>query len=98
MDVVSQLTEREWMSLEYTPVGDAGFAKLAGLASITELHLDQADITDASVKVLSGFTKLRYVDLYHTEVSETGYESLKKALTGCTVNWSRDAARRERRT
>jgi hypothetical protein len=43
-------------------------------------------------------SKLHYMDLYHTEFSEQGYESLKKALPGCTINWSKDATRRERRT
>jgi len=41
---------------------------------------------------------LRYMDLYHTSVSESGFETLKKSLSGCDINWNKDATRRERRT
>ena len=41
---------------------------------------------------------LKYVDMYHTVVSEKGFESLKKALPGCQINWSLDSTKRERRT
>jgi Leucine-rich repeat (LRR) protein len=88
----------ESLSLEYTVVGDAGFAKLAGLTALTELHLDHVNITDASIKVLTGLSKLRYIDLYHTSLSEQGYESLKKALPSCDINWNKDSTKRERRT
>jgi hypothetical protein len=48
--------------------------------------------------VLSGMSKLRYTDLYHTSLSEQGYENLKKALPGCDINWNKDSTKRERRT
>jgi hypothetical protein len=85
------------LSLEYTSVGDAGFAKLAGLP-LAELHLDHTNLTDASVKALSSLSKLRYIDLYHTELTQQGYDSLKKALPACAINWSKDSAKRERRS
>jgi hypothetical protein len=86
------------LSLEYTAVGDAGFAKLAGLAGLTELRLDRTNITDASVNILTGLTNLKYLDIYHTLISEQGFQLLKKALPGCRINWSLDSTRRERRT
>ena len=42
--------------------------------------------------------KLKYVDVYHTVISEQGFESLKKALPGCQINWSLDSTKKERRT
>ena len=98
MDLVGKMSKLESLSLEYTAVGDAGFAKLAGITGLTELHLDHVNLTDASLKVLTGLTKLRYIDLYHTSLSEEGYESLKKALPNCEINWSKDSTRRERKT
>ena len=98
MESVAQLAKLESLSLEYTTVTDAGFAKLAGLSSLAELHLDHTEITDASVKMLDRPAQSRVRRLYHTLISEQGFESLKKALPGCQINWSLDATRRERRS
>jgi Leucine-rich repeat (LRR) protein len=98
MEWVAQLPRLESLSLEYTPVTDTGFAKLAALTSLSELHLDHTEITDASVKGLTSLRNLKYVDVYHTSISEQGFNSLHKALPACRINWSLDAARRERRT
>jgi hypothetical protein len=97
LEPVSKFTKLEALSLEYTSVSDAGFAKLAGLP-LAELHLDHTNLTDASVKALGALDKLRYIDLYHTELTQDGYASLKKALPACTVNWSKDSTKRERRS
>jgi hypothetical protein len=96
--LVAKMSKLESLSLEYTSVGDVGFAKLTGLTQLSELHLDHVNITDASIKVLSGLSKLRYIDLYHTSLSEQGYESLKKGLPLCDINWNKDSTKRERRT
>jgi hypothetical protein len=50
------------------------------------------------VKELTALRNLKYVDVYHTSISEQGFHSLQKALPGCRINWSLDATRRERRT
>jgi Leucine-rich repeat (LRR) protein len=97
LEPVSKFAKLEALSLEYTSVGDKGFAKLSGLP-LVELHLDHTNLTDASVKALGSLSKLRYMDLYHTEFTQQGYDSLKKALPGCTINWSKDSAKRERRS
>ena len=95
---MAQLSKLEALRLEYTTVGDAGFAKLAGLTALSELQLDHTEVSDATVKVLAGFSGLKYVDAYHTLISQEGYESLKKSLPACKINWSLDATKRERRT
>jgi hypothetical protein len=65
---------------------------------MTELHLDRTDITDASVDMMRGWQKLRYMDLLHTQISEEGHGSLTKALPDCEINWNLDATRQRRRT
>ncbi len=92
MDWVAKMSKLESLSLEYTAVSDAGFAKLAGL---TQLHgtapRSRRTSRTLPIKVLSGMSKLHYMDLYHTEFSEQGYESLKKALPACDINWNKDS-------
>ena len=51
-----------------------------------------------SVKVISGFSSLRHIDLYHTLVSEQAIASLTKAMPNCTINWAKTSGKRERRT
>ena len=98
MEWIAQLPKLEFLNFDYTPVGDAGFAKLAGLASLAELHLDRTNISDSSIDLLSGLKGLRYIDLYHTLVSEKGMQRLIKALPGCKINWDVNSTRTERRS
>jgi hypothetical protein len=84
--------------LEYTPVTDKGFVQLTKIASLSELHLDHTDITDAAVQGMAGLHNLKYIDVYHTSISEQGFNALQKALPACRINWSLDATRKERRT
>jgi hypothetical protein len=41
---------------------------------------------------------LKDLDLYHTLVSEKGFEQLKTLLPGCRIQYDRDSTRRERRS
>jgi hypothetical protein len=50
------------------------------------------------VSWLLGQKNLKYIDLYHTLISEQSYQSLRKALPTAEVNWSLDAGRTRRRT
>jgi hypothetical protein len=72
LDWIAQLPKLESLTFDYTEVTDAGFARLATLTGLTELHLDRTDITDASLAMLSGLRNLRYLDAYHTLISEPG--------------------------
>ena len=80
------------------PADRKTIARLAGLKSLRELRLDHVSVSDASLKVLTGLVKLRYVDLYHTLLSEPGFETLKKSLPDCDINWNKDSTKRERRS
>jgi len=75
-------------------VGDAGVANLSGLTKLTSLLLDTVDLTDAGVAHVGGFKRLQQLDLYHTLVTDKGFQQLKQALPECVIHYSRDSARR----
>ncbi|RPI55459.1 MAG: hypothetical protein EHM55_07790 [Acidobacteria bacterium] len=98
MAFVAKLPALEALNLNYTPVSDDGIALLAENKAFIELKLDRTDVTDKSLGWLSGQTNLKYLDLYHTRLSEQAYQSLRKALPKTDINWSLDASRARRRT
>ena len=59
---------------------DAGIAKLTGLTKLINLELDSVDLTDAGVAHVAGLRSLKELDLYHTLVTEKGFQQLKTAL------------------
>ena len=95
---VAQLPKLEALNLNYTPVTDAGIAQLSKNTAFVELRLDRTDLTDKSLSWLTAQKNLKYLDLYHTQLSEQGFNSVKKALPNAEINWSLDAARARRRT
>jgi hypothetical protein len=68
------------------------------LANLASLELDSVDLTDAGIAHLGGLRALKDLDLYHTLVSEKGFEQLKTLLPGCRIQYDRDSTRRERRS
>ena len=64
----------------------------------TDLTLDSVDLTDAGAAHLAEIRSLRQLDLYHTLVTDKGFERLKTALPGCQIHYERDSAKRERRS
>jgi len=88
----------EKLGLDYTAVSDKGVDDIAGgLPDITGLRLDSGNITDASVPALSKLKALRELNLYHTLVSQAGYDQLKSALPKCRIIWDRDSSMPTRR-
>jgi hypothetical protein len=75
-------------------VGDAGIASLKALTKLTELLLDTVELTDAGLAHIIAFSNLRQLDLYHTLVTDKGFQQLKQALPDCVIHYSRDSARR----
>ena len=57
-----------------------------------------ATITDSGTAALAAFTQLKALNLYHTLVTDKGFEQLKTALPTCDIHYERDSARRERRS
>lgn len=66
----------KWMDLARTQVTDAGLAHLAGMKSLSRLHLENTKITDAGLEHLKGLSSLEYLNLYGTEVTDAGIQKL----------------------
>ena len=98
MAAIGRLATLESLDLNYTPIGNAGIARLSGLTNLADLSLDSVELTDAGVAPLAGLRSLRQLDLYHTLVTDKGFEQLKAALPGCVIHYVRDSAKRERRS
>jgi hypothetical protein len=64
---------------------------------LIELRMDSSGLTDASVDILRGMRQLRTLNLYHTLVTEKGFETLKKELPQCDIIFDRDSALPNRR-
>jgi len=61
------------------------------------LRLDSATISDASIDTLRTKEHLQYLNLYHTLVTEKGFQTLKTALPKCDIVFDRDSAQPTRR-
>jgi hypothetical protein len=92
------------------PVGElaalpAGEARITGIdlfdtliePRLRELRLDSTNVSDAGLASLRAMTELRSLNLYHTRVTEKGYEELKTALPGCQIVFDRDSSQPNRR-
>ena len=64
------------------------------MTKLTELLLDTVELTDAGVAHVAALKNLRQLDLYHTLVTDKGFQQLKRALPDCVIHYSRDSARR----
>lgn len=76
-----------------TLVDDEGLQKLPVLPGLTELRLANTSLTDASVLHLSQFTMLKLLDLNGTSLTPSGLAELRKAIPGCTIEWSAAAVK-----
>jgi hypothetical protein len=83
--------------LDFTSITDKGVESLKGLPKLQELTFDSLDITDQGAETLASMPNLKSVDLYHTLVSEKGYEKIKAALPACQIYWEKDSALPTRR-
>jgi internalin A len=89
-------TKLEKLNLDYTTFNDAGLKLIAGLP-LVELRLDSANLNDASVETLASIRTLKFVNLYHTLVSEEAHSRLVKALPHAKIVWDRDSKLPNRR-
>jgi Leucine-rich repeat (LRR) protein len=74
------------LSLDATPITDAGLAHLKGLTNLKTLYLTGTQVTDAGLPHLKALTKLRTLFLIKTKVTAQGVAELQKALPEATIS------------
>jgi hypothetical protein len=67
------------------------------LPRLEELTLDSTNVGDEGAEALASMPALKLLDLYHTLVSERGYERIKSSLPLCNILWEKDSALPSRR-
>jgi len=80
------------LGVDFTSVDGEGFSIFKGLPALQELRLDSTGISDASIESLKSMHTLKVLNLYHTTVTEKGFEQLKAALPDCRVIFDRDSS------
>lgn len=78
--VVIALPTLRTLSLEYTPISDAGLAHLKQLSNLQNLDLSQVDhpFTDAGIEHLAGMSTLESLDLEGSHISDVGVKHLQE--------------------
>ena len=85
LDKTSGEVVGDFINLYGTQITDAGLVHLKGLASLTELSLDETQITDAGLVHLKGLTSLTTLGLGGPQITDAGLAEIKAALPNCTI-------------
>jgi hypothetical protein len=75
------------LDLRGTAVTDQGLTHLTDLNNIEELYLDDAEISDAGLKILARFKSLKRIMLNNTAVTKRGVDGLQAAFSNCEILW-----------
>jgi eukaryotic-like serine/threonine-protein kinase len=75
------------LRLQNTLVGDPGMANLKDLKNLKGLSLENTQVGDAGMVYLKDLKNLTHLNLQKTKVTAAKIEELKKALTGCKIEW-----------
>ncbi|CAN5304480.1 hypothetical protein BH10PLA2_BH10PLA2_06390 [soil metagenome] len=77
MKLLKDLKDLVYLNLRGKEVTDAQLAPLAGIPSLTRLHLERTKITDKGMPALKGLVNLEYLNLYGTEIGDAGLVNLE---------------------
>lgn len=84
---VRALTHLESLWLHDAQVTDAGLTHVAALSALHTLALNgNPGITDVGLSRLTRLTRLRWLFISGTAVSQAGVDSLRERLPGCTIS------------
>lgn len=75
--VLQKLPKLEELTLRSTAITDKGISSIISLP-ITYLKLDDTNITDEGVKMISSMTQLKYLNLSNTKITDEGMEYISK--------------------
>jgi internalin A len=73
---LSELRRVTQLDLSYTPIKDAGLARLADMHSLRSLKLDQCGVTDAGLQEILKLRKIELLSLSGTPVTDAGISAL----------------------
>ncbi len=74
-----------------TQITNAGLAHLGECRNLTNLSLDHcAQVNDASLEVIAGFSRLATLRIVGTKVTAAGVAKLQKDLPKCEITWEGD--------
>lgn len=77
IDLLNKVKEQlVWLKTGDQPVTDNHLIKIGGLAKLTRINLDHAQITDAGLANLKSLTSLIYLNLNNTKISVAGISNL----------------------
>jgi hypothetical protein len=76
--------------LDKIPIGDADLAKISGFTNLTDLSVNETNISDAGLRHLYALKKLAVLDLRRTRVTGEGVKQVKKAVSGIIIAWEED--------
>ena len=68
------------------------------LPRLRELSMDSTGVTDSGAQTLKSMAGLKSLNLYHTLVTEKGWQEIKSALPSCEIVFDRDSALPSRRS
>jgi Leucine-rich repeat (LRR) protein len=74
------------LSLRGRKISDAGFAHIEGLVQLHSLDLARTNITDNRLTHIAGINTLQHLDLSYTPVSNSGIDSIRRALPNCIIS------------
>ncbi|MBM4070443.1 MAG: hypothetical protein FJ271_16035 [Planctomycetes bacterium] len=70
-----------------TKVSDVGFLHLKGCKELKNLSLAHTAIGDSTLELCGHFSKLSFLEVVNTKVTEQGVKKLAKALPDCKITW-----------
>ncbi len=85
LETLRSLPLLEGLDLERTPIEVTDLALLAEFPALRELYLDDLPFTDTAVEPLSQLTSLRFLSLSGTDLSPTGFQTLRSQLPKTTI-------------
>lgn len=65
-----------WLSLARSQVTEAQLAKIAQLPNLMKLRLEHSDVTSNGIKALTALAKLKFLNLYGSNVDDSVFEYL----------------------
>jgi hypothetical protein len=66
-------------------VSDAGLVQLKGLTMLSEIQLENTQVTDAGLEHIRGLSRLESLALDNTQVTDSGIAELQRALPALRI-------------